>query len=168
MKTSIRAGALVIAVAAGAALAVPLALPASAALKPSVACGSVTSPPLKAGAASSTFSKCTPVAFKLGGKGSTTKSPPPGSKEGQVGFKVTWNGARGTTTAAITFAVQTKPGKCKTGTSRVTAVGTVKAVTGAAAKIIKTGEPVSTSTCVITKGAKAGQPSLEPGTTFKF
>jgi hypothetical protein len=169
VKTSIRAGALALAIATGIGL-VPLALPASAAGVSHVTCGKVSSPPLKAGAASSTFALCTPAAFKLGGTGGTQKTPPPGSASGSVGFKVTWKGGKGTTTAAIKFAVQKTLGKCPAtgGYKRLAVVGTVKLATGAAAAISKVGEPVTASQCVIISGAKAGQSMLEPGTKFKL
>jgi hypothetical protein len=170
VKTSIRAGALVIAIATGVGL-VPLATGASAAAAVShVLCGKVSSPPLKGGTASSTFASCTPAALTLGGTGSTTKTPPPGSQSGTVGFKVTWKGGKGTTTAAIKFAVQKTLGKCPAtgGYKRLAVVGTVKVATGAAAAIAKVGEPVTASQCVIVSGAKAGQSMLEPGTKFKL
>jgi hypothetical protein len=170
VKTSFRASALVLAVAAGVGLAVPLALPASAALASSVTCTKVNSTPLKGTTASSVFSGCTPAALKLGGKGGTTKSPPPGSQSGTVGFKVTWNGGKGTTTAAIKFAVQKTLGKCPAtgGYKRLAVVGTVKVATGAAKAITKLNEPVTASQCVIVSGANAGQSMLEPGTKFKL
>ena len=170
MKISTRASALVLAVAAGVGLGVPLAVPASAALVSSVTCTKVSSTPLKGSTASSVFSGCTPAALALGGAGGTTKSPPPGSQTGTVGFKVTWKGGKGTTTAAIKFAVQKTLGKCPAagGYKRLAVVGTVKVATGAAAKITKLGEPVTASQCVVVSGAKAGQSMLEPGTKFKL
>jgi hypothetical protein len=172
MNHSFRIGTLVAAVAAGAALIAPLAAPASAApLVSHVSCAKVTSPKVTPGkSAPSTFAICTPVAFKLGGAGTTTKTPPPGSASGSVGFKVTWKGGKGTTTAAIAFKAAATLGKCpKTGGyKRLTIKGTVKVVTGAASTTIKVGEPVSASQCVILSGANAGQSSLEPGTTFKL
>jgi hypothetical protein len=171
VKSSLRVGALAIALAAGTALVAPLALPASAAGVAHVTCAKVSSPPLKGSAATSTFATCTPAAFKLGGKGGTTKSPPPGSASGQVGFKVTWNGGMGTTTAAISFKPAAGLGKCpKTGGfTRLTIKGTVKVVTGKAKSTIKVGEPVTASQCVVVKaGPTAGKSQLEPGTKFKL
>ena len=166
MKNLVRAGALVFAMTMGATLAVPLAMPAGAALKASGACASETSPPLSAGTAKSTFSGCTPVAMKLGGTGVSLKTPPPGTPKGAIALKITWKGGKGTTTVALKFAVAKTPGKCATGTVRITAAGTVGAETGAVAKIYKKGEPVTASTCVVEKGATAGKSSLEPGTKF--
>ena len=169
MKVAVRTRYIALAIAAGTLITAPLAMPASAAaLKPSVTCAKESSPPVKGGTSKSTFATCTPVALKAGGTGVTLKTPPAGSQKGQIGLKITWNGGKGTTTMAIAFAVQTKPGKCKAGTTHITATGKVTAATGAAATITKTGEPVTASTCVITKGATSGQSSLEPGTTFKL
>jgi hypothetical protein len=172
MKLSLRAGALAVAVAAGAALIAPLALPASAAsLVSHVTCAKVASPKVTPGkTTSSTFATCTPVAFKLGGAGGTTKTPPAGSASGSVGFKVTWKGGMGTTTAAITFKPAAGIGKCpKTGGfTRLTIKGTVKVVTGKAKSTIKVGEPVTASQCVVVSGANAGKSQLETGTKFKL
>ena len=169
MRCSVRTRAFALAVSAAALLTVP-ALPASAALTSTVTCTKVSSPPLKGGAASSTFTGCTPASLTLGGKGGTQKTPPPGSQSGSVGFKVTWNGGKGTTTAAITFAVQKTLGKCPAtgGFKRLAVKGTVKLATGAAKTITKIGEPVTASQCVVVSGAKAGQSMLEPGTKFKL
>jgi hypothetical protein len=168
MKTSTRVSAIALALATGAALFVPFAAPASAAGISHVSCAKVTSGTLKSGNVKSTFASCTPTALK-GGTGSTTKSPPPGSKKGQVGFKVTWSGGKGTTTAAISFAVQKTTGKCPAAyTTRIKATGTVKAATGAAKAITKVGEPVTASQCVIASGPNAGKSTIEPGTKFKL
>ena len=170
MKFSVRTRAFALAVSAVAALSVPFAAPASAALASSVTCAKVSSGPLKAGKASSTFATCTPAALTLGGSGSTTKTPPPGTPSGSVGFQVTWKGGKGTTTAAIKFTVQKTLGKCPAtgGYKRLAVVGTVKVATGAAKTITKVGEPVTASQCVVLAGANAGQSSLEPGTKFKL
>jgi hypothetical protein len=154
------------AVASAALLAVPFATPASA-LTSSVACAKEGSA-LKNGKATSTFSVCTPVALQAGGTGVSPKTPPPGTKKGQVALKITWKGGKGTTTMVFAFTVQKKLGKCKPGTTRVFIKGTVKSATGAAAKITKTNEPVTASSCVYASGPKVGQSSLEPGTKFKL
>ena len=150
---------------------VPFALPASAAGVSSVTCAKVSSPPLKGATATSTFATCTPAAFKAGGTGGTTKSPPPGSASGTVGFKVSWKGGMGTTTAAISFKPAAGLGKCPKigGFTRLTIKGTVKVVTGKAKSTIKVGEPVTASQCVVVKaGPTAGKSQLEPGTKFKL
>jgi len=171
MKFSVRTRALVLAVTAGAMLTAPLALPASALLASTVTCAKVNSGVVKnGGAAASTFATCTPAALKLGGTGSTTKTPPAGSSSGSVGFKITWKGGKGTTTAAIKFAVQKTLGKCPAagGYKRLSVSGSVKVATGAAASITKVGQAVTASQCVIISGAKAGTSMLEPGTKFKL
>jgi hypothetical protein len=150
-------------------LTAPLALPASALLPSTVTCAKVTSGVVKSGgAAASTFATCTPTSLKLGGTGSTTKTPPAGSSSGSVGFKITWKGGKGTTTAAITFQKQKTIGKCPKTYSRLAVKGTVKAATGAAKAISKVGEPVTASQCVLASGPKAGTSMLEPGTKFKL
>ena len=167
MKLSMRTGALVAGLAMALGVTVPLALPAGAALTSHVTCASVTSGKLTPAGAKSTFAKCTPATLK-GGTGTTTKTPPPGTKKGQVGFKVTWSGGKGSTTAAITFTTQKTRGKCPAGYARLAVKGTVKATTGAAKAITKVGEPVTASQCVLTSGANAGKSMLEPGTKFKL
>src|SRR3954468_11546754 len=162
MKFSMRASALAAGMVMGLGLAVPLAAPAGAATS-SVTCAKVTSGKLTAaGAAASVFATCTPAALKAGGKGSTTKTPPKGSASGSVGFKVTWNGSKGTTTAAIKFKQNPTIGKCpKTGGyKRLTVKGTVKAATGAAKAITKVNEPVTASQCVVVSGTNAGKSML--------
>jgi hypothetical protein len=168
MKHAFRAGTLAVAVL-GVALIAPLALPAGAALKSTVSCKTVSSPP-SAAKKPSTFAGCTPAALKAGGTGGLAKTPPAGSTKGQLGFTVTWKGGMGKTVAAVTFTVlpAAKKGNCKAGTLRVTVVGTVKSETGKVASIIKKGEPVTAAECVITTGVKAGQSSLAPGTAFKL
>jgi hypothetical protein len=169
VKTSIRYGALACALAAGSAVVVPLALPASAAaLKPSVSCKSESSPPLAAGKVTSTVSKCTPAALSAGGT-STTKTKA-GSTSGQVISTTVWKGGKGTTAATIKYAGAKTLGKCKAPyDTRVTIKGTVNKSTGAAAAIVKKGEAVTASICAIAKAGKSqGKTILEPGTAFKL
>ena len=166
MKLSTRSRGAALAVASLALLAVPFATPASA-LTSSVACAKEGST-LKNGKATSTFSQCTPAALSAGGTGVSPKTPPPGTKKGQIALTITWKGGKGTTTVAFGFTTLATRGKCQTGTSRLKATGTVKSATGAAAKITKKGEPVSASVCVYTSGAKLGQSNVEPGTKFKL
>ncbi len=167
MKTRTRVGAMAFALATGAALLVPFASPASAALTSHVVCSKEGST-LKNGKATSTFSGCTPAALKAGGTGVSPKTPPPGTKKGQIALTITWKGGMGTTTVAFGFTTQKTLGKCQTGTSRLAAKGTVKSATGKVAKITLKGEPVTASVCVYTTGAKLGQSNVEPGTTFKL
>jgi hypothetical protein len=154
------------ALATGAALLVPFAAPASAALTSHVACAKEGST-LKNGKATSTFATCTPAALKAGGIGVSPKTPPPGTKKGQLALTITWKGGMGTTTVAFGFT-QTTQGKCKAPTKRYKVTGSVKAATGKAAKITLKGEPVSASACVYASGPKIGQSNVEPGTKFKL
>jgi hypothetical protein len=146
----------------------PLATPASAALKQSVACSTLSSSKLSGGKSTSVLSKCTPAALSAGGTTLTLKTPPPGSQKGTVGSKITWKGGKGTTTVAANFALVKKPGNCPTGTTRITATGSVKIVTGAAKATIKVGEPFTATVCSFVSGPKAGQTVLAPGTKYKL
>ena len=166
MKLSIRGRGLALVVASAAILAMPFAAPASA-LTSSVACSKESST-LKNGKATSTFSGCTPAALKLGGTGVSPKTPPPGTKKGQIALTITWNGGKGKTTVAFGFTTQKTRGKCQAGTSRLAAKGSVKSATGAVASITKKNEPVTASVCVYTSGPKLGQSNVEPGTKFKL
>ncbi len=154
-------------VVAGGMLASPLALPASAALTPSVACAKLTTK-LVGSTATSVLTGCTPAALKAGGTAVTLKTPPPGSKKGQLGSKITWKGGKGTTTSAATFTVEKNRGNCPAGTTRILSSGSVKSVTGAAKQVIKVGEPVTATVCAYVSGPKAGQTSLAPGTKYKL
>src|SRR4051794_39824101 len=166
MKVSIRVGALAAGVAMAVSVAVPMALPAGAALKASVTCRGEPSPPLSAGKVVSTISKCTPAALAAGGT-STTKAKA-GSTTGQSTSTTVWKGGKGSTTSTIKYKGTTK-GKCKAPfDSRVQINGKVTKATGAAAKITKVGEPVTAFICAITKGAKLGQTTIEPGSVFKL
>jgi len=165
MKNSMRAGALFAGIAIGVSLAVPLALPAGAALKPTVSCSKLTAPPLKGTKITSTLSLCKPALLSAGGGSVTTVKT--GQTKGTVTQTITWKNGKGKTVLTIKYAPVAK-GKCKAPyDSRVKITGTVGSSTGAA-KIIKKGEPVSGSVCSITKGTKTGQSALEPGTVFKM
>src|SRR5689334_16182119 len=87
-----------------------MAMPAGAALKPSVSCKAETSPPLAAGNVVSTLSKCSPAALAAGGTSKTKAKA--GSTSGQQTSTTTWKGGKGTTTSTIKYAATTK-GKCK-------------------------------------------------------
>ena len=166
MRTSIRAGALVVALAAAAAFAVPLALPAAATVKPSVSCKKLSIPPLKNKSGKATVSQCTPAALSTGGTSTFTAGT--SATSGKIVMKIAWNKKQGTTSAAVKYATAKTMGKCTTvkGSTRVAITGSVSGATGAAAKITKKGEPVKVSACAITSGAKLGQTVLEPGTSF--
>jgi hypothetical protein len=164
-----KAGALGAGLAMAFGLAVPLALPAGAAPKPSVACAKESSPPIaqSGGKVKSTLAACTPAALKAGGSSLTTVNP--GQQAGTVTDTITWKGGKGKTVAIVKYASTTK-GKCKAPyDARIKITGSVKSSTGAAANIVKKGEPLSAFVCAITKaGAKQGQTALEPGTKFKL
>jgi len=168
MKMSLKTGALVVGLTAGVGLVMPLAVPAGATLKPSVACAKESSPPLANNKVKSSISQCTPAALAAGGT-SVTKTVK-GQTKGTVTDVITWRGGKGTTTATIKYGPTSK-GKCKAPyDARVKITGSVKSATGAAAKITKKGEPVTAFICAITnlKSPKLGQTTIEPGTKFKL
>lgn len=158
--------AVAVAIAAGGLVAIPLAMPASSALKQSVECSKLASV-LVAGKSTSTLSGCTPAALKAGAT-SVTVAPPAGSQSGTVGSKLTWKGGKGTTTLVVKFVLQKQRGNCPAGTTRINATGTVKIVTGAAKSIIKVGEPFTATVCAFVSGPNAGKTQLAPGTKYKL
>jgi hypothetical protein len=166
MKRSVRARGLALAGTAALVVSVAFVAPASAALPQHVSCAKLSVP--KSGSKTpSTISSCTPAALQAGAT-SKFKSPPKGSKAGTLSGTFTWKNGKGTTVTLVSFKVQATPGKCPVGTSRVTLTGKVTGGTGAAAKIIKKGEPVTASICAYTAGPNTGKSSLEPGTKFKM
>ena len=169
MRISRKAGALAVGMAAGVGLVVPLALPAAAGPPAHVACAKETSPPLaqSGGKVKSTLALCTPAALKAGG--SSVSAVKPGQTAGTLTNTITWKNGKGKTVAIVKFAKAATKGKCKAPyDSRIKITGSVKSSSGAAAAIIKKGEPLSAFICAITKGAKQGQTTLEPGTKFKL
>ncbi len=157
---------LAIAVAAGTVLAVPLAVPASAATQPA-SCSTVTTA-LKGGKITATFSKCAPAALAAGGGASFT-NPPKGTTKGTLKLTLTWKGGKGTTVALVNFKANPKGiGKCPKGDTREAVTGKVTGGTGTAAQTIKVGQLVTSSTCAVTTGPKLGSSTLEPGTQFKL
>ena len=166
MKRSIRSGALAIAIATGITVVVPLALPASAALKQSATCSKLTAG-FVGKTLKTTYSQCTPAAL-VAGAGSVSAVSKTGPNKGKLLQTLTWKNGKGTTTTTIKYAPAATKGKCATGTSRVTVTGSVTGGTGAAATIIKKGEPLTISICAVTSGTKIGNASLEPGTKFKL
>ena len=170
MKFSVRTRALVLAVTAGALLTAPLALPASAALKPSVACAKLASTTslnltAKTGTVSSSFLTCTPAGLAAGGSGKVTV--PIAKITGSLTTKITWNGGKGSTTVIEKFTAQKTIGTCPKGTKYLTLVtGTTQVSTGAAAKIIKSGEPISGSICTVAASSTKYVSSLLKGTKF--
>jgi hypothetical protein len=164
MKASVGFRALVMAVAAGTLVAVPFAVPASAAQ--SASCSTVTTA-LKGGKISAVFTKCAPASLSAGGTASFT-NPPKGTTKGTLKLTLTWKGGKGTTLALVSFAGAKGNGKCPKGDTREAVTGKVTGGAGAAAKIIKTGETVTSSTCAVTSGPQLGSSLLEPGTLFKL
>ena len=169
MKGSISTRVLLMGVAAGSMLAVPLATPAWPALAPSVVCSKLTSTTTISGpngTTASTLSTCAPAALSAGG---TSKVTVPVSKlTGNVTSKMIWNGGKGTTSVTEHYATTKSKGKCPAGTLyHAVVTGTTGASTGAAAKTIKKGEPISASVCAKSVGGKYVS-TLEPGTKFKL
>ena len=163
MKASIGARALVIAVAAGSLIAVPLATSASAATQPA-SCGKISTKTVGK-VIHITESKCLPVAA-TGGGGTGTTSAGTGKLSGSQINTIKWNSNHGTTKAAIKFAPNKKGiGKCPKGSSRLSITGKVLSSTGLAAKVIKANQPVTASVCV---NSKTSAVSLEPGTLEKL
>ena len=115
----------------------------------------------------STLATCKPAGLAAGGSSSVTT--PAKNLFGKITSTLTWNGGKGTTTMVEQYktAAAGSKSKCAKGLSHELLTGTTKSSTGAAAKIIKAGEPISASVCTNT----SKQPyvsTLEPGTTFKL
>jgi hypothetical protein len=146
-------------------LAVPLAAPASA-LTPSVSCAKLTASTTLAGKNATTKSAlagCTPAALAAGG--TSTVTTPSSNLFGKITSTMKWNNGKGTTTMVEQYKTTTGKSKCPAGQSHILLTGTTNSSTGAAAKIIKSGEPIKASICTNTKK----QPyvsTLEPGTKF--
>ena len=155
-----------VAVAVGSLAAIPLSSPASAATGAS--CSKLVSPApvtIKGVSTSkSTVSGCTPLSA-TGGSGKSVT---------QIGVKVagkvvtlsttTWAGGKGTTTATITYATTTSPGKCPGGTTHILSKATITGGSGAALKAIPKGSKGQASVCVTKKDTA----TLEPGTKYTF
>jgi len=144
--------------AAAALVAVPLAVPGPAAGNQPAKCTKLTAKPPAATKFKGTLSGCAPVAA-TGGSGTGTFVY---SASGTLRVTIKWASGKGTTRANAKFANQTNPGRCKAAT-RVTITGKVTGGTGAAAKVIKKGQPITGSACFGAKGV-----TLEPGTVLKF
>jgi hypothetical protein len=169
MHRSLPVRLLTLAVATASLAAVPLAAPASAALKPSVVCSKLVSTTTVAsgnGTTASSFLTCTPTALSAGGSSKVTV--PASQLAGSLTSTITWNGGKGTTVATEKYTPQKTTGKCPTGTKYLTLVtGTTKASTGAAAKVVKSGEPISGSICTKVVGGKFVS-TLLAGTKFSI
>lgn len=162
MKISVRARALVIAAASASLIAVPLAMPASAAVAPPGKCTKLATKTVGK-KLTATLSNCTPVAA-TGGKGGGTFASTPGAKSGTLNITITWATKHGTTKGTVHFGPAKGLGKCpKTSSSRVALTGKVTGGTGTALKTIKKGQLISGSVCV----GKTSE-TLEPRTALKF
>jgi hypothetical protein len=104
MKATVRIRGFALVAAAGLALALPLATPASAVLPQSAACAKLFSPPIKNGKSTGTLSNCTPAALAAGATSAFT-SPPPGSAKGSLTGTYTWKNAKGKTIVLVQFAL---------------------------------------------------------------
>ena len=165
MRISVRTRGVVIAVAALSMVAVPLAMPASAAQPAS--CTKLGSKVVGKKTVT-TISSCTPTAA-TGGSGTTAYSTPPkGSKAGSLKLTITWATKHGTSTAVIQFAVQKTLGKCPKGGTKASPytrdkiTGSITGGSGTAFKTIKKGQAVTGSVC------SAKTLSVESGTSLKF
>ena len=167
-----RSRGLALAIGGAALLAAPLALPASAAPAPHVACAKLSSSTTvnltkATGTVTSSFLNCTPKALAAGGSSKVTV--PISKLSGSITSKITWKNGKGTTTVAEKFTTQKTIGKCPAGTKyRTIVTGTTKGSTGAAAKIIKKGEPISAQICTTAPSATKYVSTLLKGTKFKL
>jgi hypothetical protein len=146
-------------------IAVPLAMPASAAAaKQPGACKKLVTK-TAGGKITASVSSCTPTAATGGSGSGTFKAAPKGSKKGSLAITITWAKKHGTTKGTITFSQVKTLGKCPKvkGETRDAITGKVTGGTGTAFKTIKTGQSITGSVCI---GAKSD--SLEPGTSLKF
>lgn len=160
MKVSIRTG-LVIAAASASLLAVPLAVPASAAAAPPGKCTKLATKTVGK-KLTATLSNCTPVAA-TGGKGGGTFTTS-GATSGTLNITIKWTANKGTTKGNVKFGPVKGLGKCPKGaTSRVKLTGKVTGGTGTAFKTIKKGQAITGTVCVL----KTTQ-TLEPGTPLRF
>src|SRR4051794_4700594 len=158
MKISLRGVAIM--AASASLLAIPMAVPASAAAVP--ACKTLKTKTVGT-TVNVTLTNCTPTTA-TGGKGTGTfKSNP--NKSGTFLLNIKWAAGKGTTKATVTFKPAATKGKCaKTSTGRVTLGGSITGGTGTAFKTIKKGQKVVGSVC----SSKSAGFTVEPGTTLKF
>ena len=83
-------------------------------------------------------------------------------------FTLVWKNGKGKTLGLVSYGLAKGNGKCATGTTRIAITGKVTGGSGAAAAIVKKNESIAGMTCAVTKGAKLGSSSLEPGTKFQL
>ena len=158
MKFSIRGVAIL--AASASLLAVPLAVPASAAGVPQ--CTKLKTKTVN-NVVNVTLSSCTPTTATGGSGTGTFKSNP--NKSGTFVLSMKWAGGKGTTKASVTFKPAATKGKCGAATTgRVTLGGSVTSGTGVAFKTIKKGQKISGN---VYSSAKNGF-TVEPGTALKF
>jgi hypothetical protein len=158
MSVSKRARALAVLAASASLVAVPLAMPASAAQP-----GKCTKLATKTVGKniSATLTSCTPAAA-TGGKGSGTFTSKKNAPSGTLNITIKWAANKGTTKGTIHFANQKTRGKCKVGATRIKITGKVTGGSGTALKTIKVNQPITGSVC------SAKTITLEPGTALKF
>ena len=158
MKISLRGVAILAATAS--LVAVPMAVPASAAAVP--ACTTLKTKTVGS-TVNVTLTGCTPTAATSGKGTGTFKSNP--NKSGTFLLSITWGAKKGTTKATVTFKQATGKGKCPpTATGRDTLGGSVTGGTGTAVKTIKKGQKIVGSVC----SSKSSGFTVEKGTTLKF
>jgi hypothetical protein len=163
MRMSVRTRALVIMAASASLIAVPLAMPASAAAAPPGKCTKLVTKTVKS-KLTATLTGCTPAAATGGGGAGAFNTT--GAKSGTINIVITWKTKHGTTKGNIKFGPNKAGlGKCPKvkGESRDTISGKVTGGTGTALKTIKKGQAITGSICL---GAKAD--TLEPGSALKF
>jgi len=162
MKVSLKGRALVIGLAAGSLLAVPMALPGGSALPQPGSCGKITTK--KVGTKIQiNVSLCKPTTA-TGGSGTGSTSAGTGALKGSTINTITWATKHGTSKMAIKYAPTTL-GKCPKTTTRLAITGKVVSSTGPASKVIKPNQPVTAKVCVNKTTAAT---TLEPGTLEKF
>ena len=170
MKLSVRIGALAVALAAGSAVVVPLAIPAGAAVKPSVVCSKIAATTTIKGANGTTataWSSCTPAALAAGGSSSVTV--PVSKLLGNLTSTITWKGGKGTTIVTLKYTTQKTKTGCPAGTAyRTIITGTTKASTGAAKAVLKVGETITAEVCTTITTTTKYTSKLKPGTKFKI
>jgi hypothetical protein len=165
--------ALALATALGTAgLALPYVAPAGAALKPSVVCSKIVATTTLnttngTGTTATTWSKCTPTALKAGGTSKVTV--PAEQLLGNLKSTIKWKNGKGTTKVTMKYVTQQSAAGCPAGTAyRTKITGKTGVSTGAAAKIVKKGEPITAEVCTKTVSATKYSSSLKPGTKFKI
>jgi hypothetical protein len=162
MRTAFGIRAVVIALAVGSLLAVPLTTAASAATQPA-SCASITTKVVGT-VIHITEAKCLPLSA-TGGGGTGTTAKGTGKLTGSTINTITWASGHGTTKAAIKFGPAKGNGKCAKGTTRLAITGKIVSSAGKVATVIKANQLVTASVCV---NSKTSATTLEPGTVEKL